>query len=430
MRKSLTTLLKQDEKSSLTCELYLGNKCSFYLNHEGILKCTLVINNLELSIIVVPLTLTNTLLQEFHNCRGHQGCARTLNTLKRKFWWKDMWKHIKYHISNCITCSKNLPNILCHLQLQLEIPEIPFTCIAINTIGKLPTTSSGNRYALTCIDLLTSYVIAVPMLGKTADSVIEAYLSGILSRASTSMVCLSDNGTDLKNSQMNTILKQLGIKHIYSNPYRPQGNSRIENIHNFLKWTLTKFLSSLDAKWDKVLPFTCYCFNSTPTADDLEIPVFLMHGRDPLEGHTGLFCSGDTRYMGDEKGLILFAELRKLWSPHTKNLQENRLLKTNMLECNKNFKSHHFKVCQLIAVKNHLKGTFNLKFISDYQVLDIINEHTLLIQSPNGKTRKININHAKPVSAISATDNVLQDFKQSMLRNGSTHHYNFHSSSV
>ena len=92
--------------------------------------------------------------------------------------------------------------------------------------------------------------------------------------------------------------------------------------------------------------------------------------------------------MGDEKGLMLFAELRKLWSTHTKNLQENRLLKTDTLECNKNFKSHHFKVGQLIAFKNHLKGTFDPKFISDYQVLDISNKHTLLIQSPEGKTRK------------------------------------------
>ena len=145
-------------------------------------------------------------------------------------------------------------------------------------------------------------------------------------------------------------MKQLGIKHIYSNPYRSQGNSRIENVHNFLKRTLTKFLSSLDAEWDKVLPFASYCFNSTPTSDDLESPFFLIHGRDPLEGHAGLVCSGDTRYMGNEKGLILFAKLRKLWSTHAKNLQENRLLKTDMLECNKNFKSYHFKVGQLTAV--------------------------------------------------------------------------------
>ena len=64
------------------------------------------------------------------------------------------------------------------------------------------------------------------------------------------MDCLSDKGTELKNNQMNIILKHLGIKHIYSNPYRPQGNSRRENVHNILKRMLTKFLSSLDIEWD------------------------------------------------------------------------------------------------------------------------------------------------------------------------------------
>ena len=96
----------------------------------------------------------------------------------------------------------------------------------------------------------------------------------------------------------------------------------------------------------------------------------------------------------------------------------------------KKFRSHDFKVGQLIAMKNHLKGTFDTKFISDFRILNIINEHTLLIQSPDSKTRKINFNDAKPVSAFTATDNALQDFKQSMLRKENTHHYNLHSSST
>ena len=70
----------------------------------------------------------------------------------------------------------------------------------------------------------------------------------------------------------------------------------------------------------------------------------------PWKGAQGLFCTDDTRYMGNEKGLILFAELRKLHSTHAKNLQENRLLKSDTLECNKNFKSHDFRVGQLITV--------------------------------------------------------------------------------
>ena len=194
-----------------------------------------------------------------------------------------MQRDVKHHISNCITCSKNLPNVSCHPQLHSKFPKVPFVCIAIDTIGKLPTTSSGNRYALNCIDLLTSYIIVVPMTDKMAESVVEVYLSGILSRTRASMGCLLDNGSELENNEMTTVLKQLGIKHIYSNPYRPQGNSQIENIHNFPKRTLTKFLSGLDAEWDKVLPFTCYCSNLTLTSDDFESPFFLIHGRDPLE---------------------------------------------------------------------------------------------------------------------------------------------------
>ena len=174
-------------------------------------------------------------------------------------------------------------------------PKVYFACIAIDTIGNLPTTTSGNKYTLACIDLLTSYFIAMPMPDKTAESVAEAYLSGILSRARASIVCFLDNGSELKNNQMNTVLKQLGIKCMYPNPYRPQSNSCIENVHNFLKRTLRKFLSSSDAKWGKILPCACYCFNLIPTADDLESSFFLIHGRDPLEGYAGLLGSGNIR---------------------------------------------------------------------------------------------------------------------------------------
>ena len=133
--------------------------------------------------------------------------------------------------------------------------------------------------------------------------------------------------------------------------------------------------------------------------------------------------SGNTRYLGDNKGLILFAELHKLWLSHAKSLQENRLLKTETVKRNKNFKSQNFKVGQLIAVKNHLSNTFETIFVSDYRILKIVHECTLLIKSPNGKTHQININGAKPVSALTATDNALQEFKQSMERKEHTHPY-------
>ena len=101
--------------------------------------------------------------------------------------------------------------------------------------------SKGNKYALTFMCLLTSYLIAVPLKSKAAEEVIMAYIKHILPTTFCSTLVLQDNGTEFINSQPMATFKSLGIKPIYSNPYRPQGNSRLENAHKFLKCTISKF---------------------------------------------------------------------------------------------------------------------------------------------------------------------------------------------
>ena len=61
-------------------------------------------------------------------------------------------------------------------------------------------------------------------------------------------------------------------------------------------------------------------------------------------------------------------------------------------------------------------------------MLEIDNNCTLIVQSPDGKTRPININDAKPISAKAATDNAIQDFKQAAMKREHTHPYDVRSS--
>ena len=77
------------------------------------------------------------------------------------------------------------------------------------------------------------------------------------------------------------MLNSLGIKHIYNNPYYPKDNSRIGNVHNFLKGTLAKFTSDSQLEWDDALLLATYCYNIAPSVVDLESPFCLVHGRNP-----------------------------------------------------------------------------------------------------------------------------------------------------
>ena len=79
------------------------------------------------------------------------------------------------------------------------------------------------------------------MKEKSAENNVQANLSGILVQKDRSVAILSNNGKEFKNKVLNEACNQLGVKRLFSNPFHPQGNARVENVHKFLKQTLTKF---------------------------------------------------------------------------------------------------------------------------------------------------------------------------------------------
>ena len=102
------------------------------------------------------------------------------------------------------------------------------------------------------------------------------YIKHILPITSCSTLILQDNGTEFKNNQLIATFKSLGIKPIYSNLYRLQCNSRLENAHNFLKCIIAKFLHCSTLEWDDVLPIAAYVYNVVPSVNNLESPFFLV----------------------------------------------------------------------------------------------------------------------------------------------------------
>ena len=154
--------------------------------------------------------------------------------------------------------------------MHLEIPQVLFAGCAMDCIGPLPASSKGHRHALTFICLLTTYLITVALKTKTADEVSMAYIKEVLPKTLCPKFILQDNGTKFKSEQLMSVFNTLSIKCIYSNLYYPKGNSRIENVHNFLKCTIAKFTYGSQQECDDALPLATYCYNITPLVDDLE----------------------------------------------------------------------------------------------------------------------------------------------------------------
>ena len=151
-----------------------------------------------------------------------------------------MNKDIRKYIANCALCHREKAKIQHYPLLMMEISDRPFDKIAIELITECNILTSGNKHILSIIDHLTGWPEAFPIPDKTVDTIVSTFINEYLPVHMYPWYILSDDGTEFKNSLMDHVLQQLGIDKIFSVPYHPPSNGKLEVFHKYLKPTLKK----------------------------------------------------------------------------------------------------------------------------------------------------------------------------------------------
>ena len=156
-------------------------------------------------------------------------------------------------LQNCILCWWEKAKVQQYPLQMTEIPDRPFDKIAIDLVTECKTSTSGNKHILNIIDHLARWPEAFPIPDKSADTIVSTFINEYLPVHMCPQYILSDNGTEFKNSLMDQVLQQLGTDRIFSAPYHPQSNGKLEVFHKYLKPTLKKLCEKDPANWDKYL---------------------------------------------------------------------------------------------------------------------------------------------------------------------------------
>lgn len=113
---------------------------------------------------------------------------------------------------------------------------------------------SGYEYALNGIDIFTKFFYSRPLKDKTAKTCAKAMESIIDQAARNKMeikIVQTDPGGEFQR-EFADLLKEKGIKHIFSQAHVPQSNSVIERANGVLKFMIFKATANGD-KWSKDL---------------------------------------------------------------------------------------------------------------------------------------------------------------------------------
>ncbi|KAL0155309.1 hypothetical protein M9458_049572, partial [Cirrhinus mrigala] len=110
-------------------------------------------------------------------------------------------------------------NDLAPLQ-PLPIITEPFKRIAMDIVGPLERSKTGNQYILVVSDYATRYPEAFPLRSITTPK--------LFSRVGIPDEILTDQGTNFTSQLMRQFQQQLGIKSIRTSPYHPQTDGLVE----------------------------------------------------------------------------------------------------------------------------------------------------------------------------------------------------------
>ena len=175
--------------------------------------------------------------------------------------------------------------------------------ISMDLIGEFhPLSQQGHRYALTVICMHTSYIFCITLKTKTAEEAVQAYLHHVYSKFGGSEKILSDNGTEFKNKFFKEVADQLGVEYkVYTPPYRPQCNGKIEGFYKYFKSCIAKHIIN-KMEMDDFTDLATAAYNFVPNVTLKESPFFLMFGRDPYMPPNTLLSQA-MRYLGTAEGI-------------------------------------------------------------------------------------------------------------------------------
>ena len=239
--------------------------------------------------IVLPdfMNMRREVFYECHNSpiAGHFGLTKTLQNIKRSYWWPKMRERIKKWIQICDSCQKNKPYQLKKQGLlkPLAIPTRPWESVSMDLITDLPKTPEGYDAIITVVDRLTKMAHFIPCTTKVkAHELAEFFRKEIIKHHGLPKSIVSDRDPRFTSKFWKALCESLQTKQNMSTPYHPQTDGQTERMNRILEEVLRHYVAPHHGDWARYLDLAEFAINDAVNESTGFSPFFLNYGYHPL----------------------------------------------------------------------------------------------------------------------------------------------------
>lgn len=203
---------------------------------------------------------------------GHFGEKRTLDAIRRKYYWHGMAGDIKEYVKTCDVCQRT--RVHRHREYgemeQVSRPTRPFEPVTMDFItGLPPSTWNGKVYdaILVIVDVFTKWSIYVPCRKDIdAPELAELLLVHLNAFVGMPRNLVSDRGSLFTSKFWSSLCYYLGSKRKLSTAFHPQTDGQTERQNQILEHYLRCYVNFEQDDWARWLPMAQYVYNHSKHA--------------------------------------------------------------------------------------------------------------------------------------------------------------------
>lgn len=283
---------------------------------------------------VIPSEIVRDIIAENHlpATSAHFGTFKTYSNLKRRYFWKGMYRDVANFISNCETCIayKHQTQATLGLMGKAKVCARPFQTISIDLIGPLPMSRKLNRYIFVVTCCFSKYCLLFP-IKKATTTILKHILENLVFMThGIPETIIMDNGPQFISNELLEMLKSYNIPQIHhTSVHTPQVNT-VERYNKTIITAVASYVNEDHRTWDLNLNKIQFAINSSVNEVTKFTPAFLVFGRE-LVSCGSIYNNTDTTdeiifaprdVFADNIGLLspFFSKVQnKLWLSHQRN---------------------------------------------------------------------------------------------------------------
>lgn len=212
------------------------------------------------------------------------GMGKTLELIKRNFYWPNMTKDIEDYVRSCPVCqSTKAPRHGRYGLLHpLELPYAPWQSISMDFITDLPL-SDGHCQIWVIVDRFTKMAHFLPLKQdqKTTKHLAKIFVREIWRLHGLPLDIVSDRDRRFTSDLWEQTCEVLGIRRRMSTAFQPQTDGQTERVNSSVEHYLRCFSNFEQDNWSELLPLAEYAYNNSVTSATGYSPFYANYGFNP-----------------------------------------------------------------------------------------------------------------------------------------------------